>query len=244
MLESLKKNKLVFDTVWFFRKMVGITPESLNHDFYKKRTPKLIEDYLQKNQVKKLQIGCQDHPMPDWLNADIEPKSMDTILMDATTTFPLPSDTFDFVFSEHMIEHVSLEGGDKMIQECFRVMKKGGKIRIVTPDLAFLIDLYQKEKSQVQEDYLKFSQKYFTKYARPLWDTMVINNFVRDWGHQFIHDEKSLRYLLEKAGFTNFKREKVYESTEPTFQNLEKHALEITEDFNKLESIIVEAEKP
>ncbi len=243
MLESLKKNKFIFDTVWFFRRMAGITPENLNENFYKKRTPKLIEDYLQKNQTKKLQIGCQDHPMPDWLNADIEPKSIDTILMDATTTFPLPNDTFDYVFSEHMIEHVSLEGGDKMIQECYRVMKKGGKIRIVTPDLAFLIELYQKEKTQVQEDYLKFSNKYFTKYERPLWDTMVINNFVRDWGHQFIHDEKSLKYLLEKAGFKNFKREKVYESSDPVFQNLEKHALEITETFNKLESIVVEAEK-
>ncbi|MBP6661235.1 MAG: hypothetical protein KA174_11170, partial [Chitinophagales bacterium] len=65
----------------------------------------------------------------------------------------------------------------------------------------------------------------------------------RDWGHQFIHDFKTLEYLLTQAGFKNVKQCEVYKSEHPILQNLEKHALELGEDFNQLESIIIEAEK-
>lgn len=238
----LKENKLIFNTVWFFRRMVGITPENLNEKYHKNRQNELITSYLEKNNIRKLQIGAQSNSVDGWLNVDIEPKSGEVVYMDAIKLFPFEANTFDFIFTEHMIEHISFNEGDFMLRECFRVMKKGGKIRIVTPNLKFLIELYQESKTETQEDYLRFSQKYF-KNQEPELDTLVINNFFRDWGHQFIHDEKSLRYLLEKAGFQQISLTKVNESKYPEFQNLEQHQKEIGEAFNHLESILIEAEK-
>jgi hypothetical protein len=72
----------------------------------------------------------------------------------------------------------------------------------------------------------------------------VINNFFRDWGHQFIHNFESLKYLLLKSGFVNIKRQAINTSDNIEFLNLERHGLEISEEFNQLESLIVEAEKP
>lgn len=238
----LKENKLIFNTVWFFRRMVGITPENLNEKYHKNRQNELITSYLEKNNIRKLQIGAQSNSVDGWLNVDIEPKSGEVVYMDAIKLFPFEANTFDFIFTEHMIEHISFNEGDFMLRECFRVMKKGGKIRIVTPNLKFLIELYQESKTETQEDYLRFSQKYF-KNQEPELDTLIINNFFRDWGHQFIHDEKSLRYLLEKAGFQQISLTKVNESKYPEFQNLEQHQKEIGEAFNHLESILIEAEK-
>jgi predicted SAM-dependent methyltransferase len=238
----LKENKLIFNTVWFFRRMVGITPENLNEKYHKNRQNELITSYLEKNNIRKLQIGAQSNSVDGWLNVDIEPKSGEVVYMDAIKLFPFEANTFDFIFTEHMIEHISFNEGDFMLRECFRVMKKGGKIRVVTPNLKFLIELYQESKTETQEDYLRFSQKYF-KNQEPELDTLVINNFFRDWGHQFIHDEKSLRYLLEKAGFQQISLTKVNESKYPEFQNLEQHQKEIGEAFNHLESILIEAEK-
>jgi len=46
--------------------------------------------------------------------------------------FPFDSETFDFVFSKSVIEH--LWTPDNFIRETYRVLKPGGKIIIMTPD--------------------------------------------------------------------------------------------------------------
>ena len=124
------------------------------------------------------------------------------------------------------------------------MLKQNGRIRISTPDLSFLIELYQKEKNKAQNDYLEFSVERYLNNQTPVEDVYVINNFFRDWGHQFIHDIKSLSFILHSCGFDSIKRYPVKESDDPHLQNLEQHGNEITADFNELESMVVEAVKP
>ena len=71
----------------------------------------------------------------------------------------------------------------------------------------------------------------------------VVNNFFRDWGHQYIHDKESLTYILKNVGFSQINFKHVAESDDVIFKNLEKHGAEITPTFNELETIIVEAVK-
>jgi predicted SAM-dependent methyltransferase len=241
-MSFLKKIPGLVPIIRTYRSIMGITPSVLEHKYHTKRRNQVIDGYLANNSVKKLQIGCQSHPMSSWLNVDLEPKNDSIAIMDATKPFPLPDNTFDFVFTEHMFEHISFNQGEYMLKECYRVMKKGSKIRISTPNLKFLIELYGQNKNEVQKRYVEYSRKYF-KHNEPLLDSVIINNYVRDWGHQFIHDEESLTYLLKKAGFTSIKFQSLQKSTIKEFQDLEKHGLEVTNEFNELESIIVEAEK-
>ena len=242
MKEILKKIPLLTHVVHTIRKFRGITSHDLKIDYFAKKRDADIQLYLNSEAQKKLQIGCQDHPMKGWLNADINPLHEEIILMDATKPFPLPNDTFEFIFSEHMIEHIGFQEGLAMMKECYRVMKTGGVIRLSTPNIKFLIELYNEPKSETQKKYLDFSKRYFSD-NRPILDTIIINNFFRDWGHQFIHDFKTLEYILAQAGFKNVKQCEVYKSEYAVLQNLEKHALELGEEFNQLESIVVEAEK-
>lgn len=212
-------------------------------NFHKKRQQALIGSYLTKHTVRKLQIGAQSNSIDGWLNVDIHPKSETVAYMDATEPFPFSDNSLDYIFSEHMIEHISFEDGHFMLKECFRVLKKGGKIRISTPDLAFLFGLYSKEKTDTQIRYINFSVERYLKNRVPAMDTIVINNFMRDWGHEFVHDEKSLRHLLSTVGFVNIKRMIVGESEDAQLRNVEQHGKEITEEFNHLESIVMEAVK-
>lgn len=242
MRDFIKKIPFLTSMVHGIRKLRGITPEDLKIEYFAKKRDADIQNYLQNSAAKRLQIGCQNHPMEGWLNADINPMHDEIILMDATQPFPLPDNTFETVFSEHMIEHIGFPEGQFMVKECFRIMKPGGVIRLSTPDIRFLIDLYHEPKTESQQKYLDFSKRYFGD-KRPMLDTVVINNFFRDWGHQFIHDFKTLEYILKEAGFKNIKRCEVYKSEHAILQNLEKHALELGEEFNQLESIVVEAIK-
>ena len=213
-----------------------------NKRFHEKNAPVLINNYLDNHDVKKLQIGCQAQLLTDWLNVDIEPKSREVAFMDATKPFPFQDGTFDYIFSEHMVEHISFKEGDFMFSECYRVLKKQGKIRISTPDLQFLAELLQSEKNKLQESYLKFSKKYLDHDVPPI-DAIVVNNFFRDWGHQFIHDKKTLTFLLEKNGFHIINFHKPGKSDDGVLSNLEKHGNEIGDEFNELESVVVQAMK-
>ena len=99
-----------------------------------------IKRYLSKNITKKLHIGCGRKTRSGWLASDLFPNK-EVIFLDATQRFPFKEHTFDYIFSEHMIEHIDYFDGRKMLQECSRVLKPGGKIRIATPDLKKYLSL-------------------------------------------------------------------------------------------------------
>jgi predicted SAM-dependent methyltransferase len=116
------------------------------------------------------------------------------------------------------------------------------KIRISTPDLSFLVALYQDRKTELQKDYIEWSTNMFMPAAPSASDTFVINNFVRDWGHSFIYDEKTLRSALELAGFSDVRRCDLNRSSHEVFQNLENED-RIPKGFVDLESVTLEATK-
>jgi predicted SAM-dependent methyltransferase len=201
---------------------------------------KLVKRYLGQQKIRKLHIGSGGHIIDGWLSSDLFPASRHVLHMDATKTYPFDDETFDYVFSEHMIEHVSYEKGQHMLKECFRVLKDGGKIRISTPDLSFLISLCQSEKSELQKAYIRYQVE--TEGLPYCEDTFVINNFVRDWGHTFIYDEKVLRVSLEKAGFKEITKCDLMESEDEMLRNLENEKRSPA-GFLRLESLTLEGTK-
>jgi predicted SAM-dependent methyltransferase len=203
---------------------------------------KIIDNYLATSKIRKLHIGCGDNVLPDWLNSDYFPYPHNIFHLDATDTFPLANDTFDFIFSEHMIEHISYPQGLGMLSECYRVLRNNGNIRISTPNLSFLIDLYHGQQSELKKDYVQWATDNFIPTAPYPDAVFVINNFVRDWGHLFIYDEKTLRLSMEKAGFVNITRCELNKSTNAEFCNLENEA-RMPAGFLNLESVTLEGTK-
>src|SRR5208283_4749032 len=103
---------------------------------------KLLREYFGENEVRKLHIGCGEYILAGWLNADYYSKTNGILHIDATKQFRLKDNSFDFVFSEHMIEHIGYQQGLNMLTEICRVLKPGGRVRISTPDLSFYVNLY------------------------------------------------------------------------------------------------------
>ena len=202
----------------------------------------IIESYFAEQEIRKLHIGCGENILKDWLNSDFFPNSDSVLHVDATETFPFENDELDYVFSEHMIEHISYSNGLSMLCECHRILRNNGKIRISTPNLPFLIDLYKDDKSELQKEYIKWATDKFIKSATHYDDTFVINNFVRDWGHLFIYDEKTLRFSLERAGFKNIIRCDLNDSRNEALRNLENEE-RMPKGFLALESLTLEGTK-
>jgi predicted SAM-dependent methyltransferase len=198
--------------------------------------------YLENHQVRKLHLGCGRNILPGWLNSDFYPKSPEVLHLDARGRFPLADEQFDYIFSEHMIEHLAYPKGVSMLRECFRVLRPGGRLRISTPDLAFLVDLRRSDRSPLQEEYIRWATHKFVDHAPYADATFVINNFVRRWGHLFIYDEKTLREGFTAAGFADLTRCQLNESTDPVLRDLENEK-RMPKGFLRLETMTIEAVK-
>lgn len=199
----------------------------------------IISRYLDDHPVRKLHVGCGKNLLSGWLNADLAPRREDVLDLDATGRFPFSDGVFDYVFSEHMIEHIPYPSGLSMLSECHRILRPGGRLRISTPDIRFLIDLYSDDKSELQRQYIDWAVDRFIEHAPRNEAIFVINNFVRGWGHQFIYDEKTLRRAMEAVGLTGIVRCELNESDDELLRNLENEQ-RMPAGFLRLESFTLE----
>ena len=195
--------------------------------------------YLAQSRVRKLHIGCGRNFLPDWLNTDYLPLCREPLYLDARRRFFFKDDTFDYIFSEHMIEHMSYDHGLRMLSQCRRVLKPLGKIRISTPDLAFLVNLYQPDRSLLQQRYMKWATREFFAEIPEANEVFVINYFMRNWGHTFIYDETTLKAAMTRVGFTNIVKREMRESVDPELCNLENET-RLPPGLLQLETVVLE----
>ena len=202
-----------------------------------------ICDYLARHRVRKLHIGCGGNLLDGWLNTEFDGNApLSVAYLDAKSPFPLPSDSFDFIFSEHMIEHVPLPAAFKMLKECWRVLKPGGRIRISTPPLEYLIKLVVNPDRE-DEEYLRWHQREWSPEAPVFTPAVAVADYYKQWGHEFVYDEPTLRALMAKAGFVSIEKLALCESSEPELRDLENHQ-RLPKGMLKLSTFTLEAVKP
>ena len=206
---------------------------------------KAFKEYIANTPVRKLQIGAGSNYLTGWFNTDIHVK--DSIYyLDLKEKFPFPQNIFDYIYSEHNFEHFTIDEGYFILKECLRVLKSGGKIRIETPGLNKFIEYYHTD-SALNNKYTKWEFDTFLKKKTSIdicTKGLVINNFFRDWGHKVIYDFETLQQLLDYAGFIDISGVAISKSLHPDLCNIEQHLMHMPDNFNSIETIVVEATKP
>ena len=82
-----------------------------------------------------LNLGCGQHRHPDWTNADLEPAGSDVIPCDLRQPLPFTAESFTAVYAAHVLEHLWPVEAHRLLGEMHRVLRPGGTVRIVVPDL-------------------------------------------------------------------------------------------------------------
>ena len=104
--------------------------------------------------------------------------------LDVSQKFPWSNETFDHVYTSHMLEHLYPEEALNCISEVFRVLKTGGIFRIVVPDLDRMIASYNPNQPE------QFLTEFFETTQR------------RDSNqHHWHYNEKLFHKILSEAGF-------------------------------------------
>ena len=190
-----------------------------------------------------LQIGAGTHHLDGWLTTDILPRELQIVYMNAHKRFPFHDNTFDYIVAEHVIEHLTDSNAIRMLKECHRVLDDKGVVRVSTPNMYLIHRLMSPPLTPVLERYVSWSNRRFDETCDPHSVAHVVNRLNHAWGHQFLYDTDTLIAALEKCGFAEITECTPNESSHPSLVNVDGHADEIGEEFNELESLIVEATK-
>jgi len=151
---------------------------------------------------------------------------------DLTTPFPWRERSVDAIYSSHTLEHFDREAGRRFLAECRRVLRPGGVIRIVVPDLAAHIRRYARGELPAEnflEDIDVLTGVGLTGLKRKLAP------FVQ-YPHKCMYDEVALLRVMRDVGFECAPR-RPFESDIADIGELEL-------DSRTVDAVIVEGRRP
>ena len=156
-------------------------------------------------------------------------------------------ETYNGVYSEHFIEHLTKEEGINFFKEMFRIIKPGGVIRSIWPPMEFVEWLRQDEDLDkhpwVQHYYRfyivkhKFAPK-GTEFMR-MQDQCAEGIMWQNGEHKHIWRKKELVDSLKDLGYNNVREYKYQQSGLPAFANIDTPG-----DIRAFHSAVIEASKP
>jgi SAM-dependent methyltransferase len=192
----------------------------------------------------KLNIGCGTSGIEGWVNIDNSPSILisrlplgkrifrtpdwpsDVRRVDVRNGIPFRDSSVSYIYSSHTFEHFTYEESHAVARECFRVLKRGGILRIVVPDLGIMVRDYLADTADPMA-----SHKFVSR--------LLLAGSFRDFLHAGAHhkqmfDPRSLTNMLREAGFP--------EPELSTFGNSRiAKILEIELESRRSESLYIEA---
>ena len=136
----------------------------------------------------KLHLGCGPHSLLEgWLNVDLRSFPGIDETLDATKPWPY-IDQFKFVYAEHFLEHLTLDGALSFFEHANKALRRNGILRLTTPSLEWVLKTHFTFPGEAQE----------------IADqTLTINRAFHGWGHQFLWSKEFLTQALGAYGFTD-----------------------------------------
>jgi len=102
------------------------------------------EENVKSSVLDYLNLGCGEKYHPDWVNLDLYSGSPHVMEHDLTRGIPFPDGSFSVVYHSQVLEHLPAQDAPSFIAECYRVLRPGGILRVVVPDLENIVREYLK----------------------------------------------------------------------------------------------------
>ncbi len=148
---------------------------------------------LTRRRPLRLHIGCGDKYLPSFLNVDANPFRRIDLWLDLRNPLPIPTGVVEGIYALGTMEHFFPDELDRLLRECFRVLKPGGCMRIGVPHL-----------SNAVQAYLSGRSAWFHSWPRDCQSLggRLSNFLLCDGAHRILFDLPHLEELLKRAGFS------------------------------------------
>jgi SAM-dependent methyltransferase len=141
---------------------------------------------------------------------------------DARRRLPFADGTVEAIYSSHFLEHVRREDALAFLRECHRVLRPGGVVRLVVPDLRRLARLYLEGQGGVRLTADQFLETTLLSSAsRPGFLQRCLMALLDRADHLWLYDADSLTAALRKAGFSRPAERAYRESLLPDVEHLD-----------------------
>jgi len=90
----------------------------------------------------RVNLGCGRRRHPEWTNCDLVPDGPEVIRCDLRRPLPFPTASCEAVYAAHVLEHLAVGEARRLVAEIHRVLRPGGVVRIVVPDLENIARAY------------------------------------------------------------------------------------------------------
>jgi len=158
---------------------------------------------------KYLYLGCGNHRMPQFTHADLNigknKNGRPEIFCDISQHIPLPNNHVELIFSRGTMEHLKYSELINCFIENYRILKKGGVVRMLVPDFDLMIQKYINKKIEKTSDTeMERWNLYERMPTNGVSETFVNSVLYHD--HYYLHNFDTLSKALKKCGFINIKK--------------------------------------
>jgi SAM-dependent methyltransferase len=153
------------------------------------------------------------------------------LVHDLTKRLPFEDNAVSVIYGAHVLEHLYLADAQRLLGECKRVLRPGGVIRLVVPDLRSMVASYLKNKnggSLSASERIAAADKLNENlgFRSP---TPPKGNFLfklywlwKDFHHhKWMYDSDSLIRYMENAGFIAVSEKRYLQSEIPAIEEVE-----------------------
>ena len=202
-----------------------------------------------------LQFGCGLSTHPNWLNYDRSPRLFfenslvfpllsfcglkrlfpkDAKYGDIVKGLPISKGSIDLIYSSHVLEHMSQQDAMIALRNCFELLKPGGKLKIVVPDLFCRVEKYYNDAghSEAADGFLIDTLLGTEVYDRSFRG--LVSRALGSSEHLWMYDVASLTQKLQAVGFTSVARSGYLNSGDPEFEQVEEESRFFDGEYQEL----------
>lgn len=141
------------------------------------------------NQEVKLHLGCGKRYIPGFCHIDIRKFPHIDYVASIDKLDMFEGNSVDLVYASHLLEHFQRDKIEEVLREWYRVLKKGGTVRLAVPDFEKLTEVYQE-----------------TGDLKLILGPLVGGQDYPENTHYTVFDYNFLSEFLKEAGFKNICR--------------------------------------
>jgi len=142
--------------------------------------------------------------------------------LDLRRPLPFATSSVDAIYASHVLEHLHAEDAARLLGECLRVLRPGGYLRLVLPDLRSMVEEYLADADP--EAAVRLNRRLLfcpERHPRGLWHRLQAV-FGDMHSHKFMYDLPSLSLRLALAGFSDIRGMGYLESRIPETPQVER----------------------